>query len=290
MSQQVTVIIPVKDDQSGIDTVLSLIEKQSYPLDLIEVVVVDNNSSPPLKLARDYVFFCRVLLESKPSGFASRNKAIQHAKGEIIAFTDADCLPTPGWIAGAVAALERDTSITAVGGRVEIFTSESPTPSEMYEMVFAFPQEHYINNLHFSVTANLIVRKEVFEFAGLFDEILKSGGDNEWGNRHHRSGGKMVFVDSLLVRHPARDSWKELSKKIKRTITGYCNIRCNKKLTLKVFFREIIADLVPLRPLLTIIKTDKVSSIINKSIVFGIAIRLKFYRVSVKIRFLLKRV
>lgn len=285
----VTVIVPVKDDQQGINNLFNLIEKQFYPLELIDVIVVDNNSSPPLYLEREYSFRSTLLTESKPSSFAARNRAVTASTGDILAFTDADCSPSAEWIAEVVLVLTRESEVMAVAGSVNIFTTDRPSFVELYEMVFAFPQAHYVSNLHFGVTANLTVRKEVFDVVGLFNEELQSGGDNEWGNRLYRAGEKMVFVDSVVMNHPARKSWSELSNKIKRTITGYCDIRCKKGLTLKLFYRELIADLFPIRQLFFIIKQKRVRGFVNKTAIFFIVCRLKVCRVWMKALFFIQQ-
>ena len=289
MSKTVTIIVPVKDDQQGINNLFDLIEKQSYPLKFLDVIVVDNNSEPPLKLEREYFFRSTLLTESKPSGFAARNRAVTAATGDILAFTDADCSPSAEWIAEAVSVLTSETEVMAVAGSVHIFTTDTPRFVELYEMVFAFPQAHYVENLHFGVTANLTVRKEVFEIVGFFNEELQSGGDNEWGNRLYRAGEKMVFADSVVMNHPARKSWSELSRKIKRTIAGYCTIRCKDGITLKIFYRELIADLFPIRQLFFIIKQNKVRGFVNKTALFFIVCRLKICRVWMKALFFIQQ-
>ncbi len=279
-------IVPVKDDQPGVDALLSSLEMQTYPLDLMEVIVVDNHSSHPIELPDTRLPNIRLLFEAQPSSYAARNTGIRASHGEIIVFTDADCLPESQWIERMVEAV-LSSSCDAVAGSIELFVSSQPTVTEKYEQLFAFPQEHYVRQLHFGVTANLCVKRAVFDSVGLFSEVLQSGGDNEWGNRLYRNGGSLCFEKRAVVRHPARKSWREIKRKLRRTVQGYCSLRCSGKITGAVLWREYIADLVPLQQTRAILASH--CSRGDKLRLFFYACLVKQYRVFEKVRYILHR-
>lgn len=78
---------------------------------------------------------------------------------------------------------------------------------------------------HFGVTANIFVKRKVFEEIGGFDQRLKSGGDIEFGDRVYRSKKfRQIYKKDVLVIHPPR-GYKNLIKKIKRVTQG--NIKLN---------------------------------------------------------------
>src|SRR5688572_11109439 len=95
---KISVIIAVLDDFSRLRTCLDALARQTLGVQQLEVLVVDNGSKedPEPQLA-DYPFV-RVLRESTPGSYAARNAALPVAHGRILAFTDSDCLPTPGWL------------------------------------------------------------------------------------------------------------------------------------------------------------------------------------------------
>ncbi len=90
---------------------------------------------------------------------AARNVGWRQAQGEFIAFTDDDCIPTPGWLRNGLAAFR--ASIVAVSGRVVMPLSGVPTDYELNA-----------SNLQRSefVTANCFYRRSVLERTGGFDE------------------------------------------------------------------------------------------------------------------------
>ena len=89
----VSVIVPVKNGEKTIGILLAALLKQNYPQDKMQVIIVDNGSQDnTIEIIKKYP----VILEyenEKDSSYAARNKGLAAAQGEIIAFTDADCIP-----------------------------------------------------------------------------------------------------------------------------------------------------------------------------------------------------
>lgn len=218
---RVTVIVPVKDGLDRLQICLQALLAQDYPVDRYEVIVVDNGSStsPAGVIPEDTRV--TLLTEPTPGSYRARNVGLARASGEIIAFTDADCVPAVDWLTEATECLIRDPSIDMIGGQVELaYEHGAPlTGPEWVEFVEGFPQQRYVRN-GFAVTANMVTRRSVFDRVGLFDAELLSGGDAEWGRRVRDSGGHQHFAASVVVKHPARESWPELREKTARTTAG----------------------------------------------------------------------
>lgn len=216
-----TVIIPVKDGPVLLARAVRALLAQDYPADRFEVIVADNGSaaSPAAVLPDDP----RVILieERRPGSYAARNTALGCAHGEILAFTDADCRPDPGWLRTAARFLADHPDVAMIGGqvRLEYRHGEPRTGPEWFEFVQGFPQERYLAT-GFAVTANMVTRRSVFDRIGEFDGTLLSGGDAEWGRRVHAAGLAQRYLPDAVVLHPARDTWDELRTKTIRTTTG----------------------------------------------------------------------
>ena len=220
----VSVIIPVYNDPERLRLCLQALAQQTYPQNRFEILVVDNGSDAAADIKGTIQQFANAiaLYEAIPGSYAARNKGLTIAKGDAIAFTDADCIPAPDWIAKGIARLQQVANCGFVGGEIEIFWRDRDRPStvELYESILAFRQQDCIEKHHYSVTANLFTWKKVVEKVGMFDSRLKSNGDIEWGNRVYRMGYQQVYAEDVRVAHPALYSFPQLRKKVIRYAGG----------------------------------------------------------------------
>lgn len=220
----VSVIIPLYNEPR-IGLALDALLAQSYPPDAYEILAVDNGSQDDsMALVRSYdPARIRLLTEHDQQGsYAARNAGIVAARGEIIAFTDSDCIPAPDWLAAGVRQFSSRPNVGLVAGRIDLFVanSERPTLAEQYELITAFNQERNVKSDRFGVTANLFTYAAVLTAVGSFDPLLQSGGDFEWGQRVYRAGYTQLYADDVIVRHPARRTVAQLVKKVVRTTSG----------------------------------------------------------------------
>jgi glycosyltransferase involved in cell wall biosynthesis len=253
----VSVIIPVFNDSDRLNLCLQALERQTYPKHLYEAIVVDNDSDANQKTETIVKQFSQTSLafENHPSSYAARNKGISLAKGEIIAFTDSDCIPADDWLERGVANLINTHNCSVVGGKVEFFCQNPDRPNtiELYESLMAIPQQYFVEIDRFAATANLFTYKSVLDRVGYFNDRLKSSGDREWGMRVSSSGDRIIYAEDTRVAHPARYSYRQLHQKIVRLAGGFYDLG---KLTMKRHYRlsELIQDLSQeLKPPLTTI-------------------------------------
>lgn len=199
----VSVIVPVKNGEKTIDKLLAALQKQDYPQEKVQVIVVDNGSQDgTAEMVKEYPF----TLEhenSVASSYAARNKGLSVARGEILAFTDADCIPANDWISNGVQALNESNADMA-GGGIEFVFSEKKSTAEIFDSLNSLRNDSYIQNKMGAVTANLFVRKKVFEKMGMFPKV-QSGGDIYWTGEALRKGFSIIYAPTAMVRHPARD-------------------------------------------------------------------------------------
>ncbi|WP_336728072.1 glycosyltransferase family 2 protein [Cellulosimicrobium cellulans] len=227
----VTVVVPVYNDVARLRTCLAALAAQDYPADRFDVVVADNASTEDLRPALpagDGRF--TVVLEPRRGSYVARNTAARRATGEVLAFTDGDCIPRPDWLSRAVAALTAEDPPDAVGGDINILFRDGSRPTtgpELYETVEGFDQERFVTVTHFAATANLVVPRATFERVGDFNAALKSGGDLEWGRRLQEIGGRLDFAADAVVDHPSRPSWRDLTHKTVRITHGLVDLTEN---------------------------------------------------------------
>ena len=229
----VSVIIPVYNSNKLLHICLTALAQQTYPRDCYEVIVVDNNSQENVSDVVKHFEQVTLIKETQPGSYVARNKGLSVAKGTVIAFTDADCVPTPAWIEHGVSALVSEPNVGLVAGHIDLFAEDAnnPNPYELYEMLaLGFPQDQFVAEGHFGVTANLFTFDHVIKSVGDFDSTLKSGGDKQWGQRVYQAGYRQLYVKEAIVKHPTRTTWEELNKRGTRIIGGnYDVIRATKK-------------------------------------------------------------
>ncbi len=217
---RVSIVIPVWNGAATIDACLDAIEAQTYPRELIQLIVVDNGSTDATlaMLARRTAL--TLLHEPQPGSYSARNLGLTVADGDYLAFTDADCQPEPRWLASAVAAAQANPGAGIVGGRIELFSTDGESElSRRYENLLSFDQQNYIRHGH-CATANWLSPRPLIAALGGFDARLKSGGDFELSQRVRGAGHTLLYCAEMVVRHPCRGSFSSLLSKRRRTTGG----------------------------------------------------------------------
>ena len=208
------VIVPHYNDPARLELCLKTLAPQIADRPGTDCVVVDNASPCDLAPLRAAFPAVRWASEPRKGAAAARNRGVTETSAPYLAFLDCDCIPAADWVATA-ARLAGTADI--LGGRIETFDETSPPKSgaEAVETVFAFHQKTYIEKEGFSVTANLVTSRAVFEHVG----PLKSGlsEDMDWCFRAGALGYRIVYADDLRVAHPTRRDWPALLKKLRRT-------------------------------------------------------------------------
>jgi GT2 family glycosyltransferase len=219
----VSVVVPVYNGGAQLRACVAALEVQTYPRDRYEVIVVDNGSTDGCTSAVGEFSCARLEQEPVPSSYAARNRGIAVARGEVIAFTDADCVPAPDWLEQGVAHLGRIENCGLLGGRVELFygVPARPTALEQYERLFDFDQERLIAAGRFAMTANAFTYRSVVERVGPFDARMKSVGDRDLGNRIAAAGYAQAFAPGAIVKHAPRGSFAALVAKRRRVAGGH---------------------------------------------------------------------
>jgi len=224
---KVSVLIPVFNDELRLGKCLEALERQSYPKGRYEVVVVDNASTADIKSVVARFRQARYCYEGTPGSYAARNTGLTEVSGEIIAFTDSDCIPADDWLERGVSVLQSISECGLVGGAITVFYKDpvNPTAVELYESLRAFPQKTYIEEARFGATANVITYRKVLDAVGYFNPELKSGGDAEWGRRVADAGYKLHYAADVKVAHPARSTYAEYYVKTVRVMSGLPEFR-----------------------------------------------------------------
>ena len=224
-----SVIIPCYNSEKYLPILLDALAKQEGVLDDAEYIFVDNGSTDGslsiLRSQTSKLQNSRVLVyTSMQSSYAARNHGATHATGDAFAFTDADCVPEPDWLAQANKIAQAHDGPFLSTGMVELFPkSKRYNPYEWYDKSTAMRQEHY-SATQTGATANLLVSRSAFDMVGGFRPI-ESGGDRDFCTRVMQTGCVAYsYHETLKVRHPARGSKAEIRKKARRINRGLASL------------------------------------------------------------------
>lgn len=216
----VSVVIPVFRDQAGVSRCLDALARQTYPSRLTQVVVVDNDPRHPMRFDHDYPFELLVVPCEKPGSYAARNAGVRASGGSILAFTDADCLPTDVWLEKGIAQLEASAGPTILGGDVVVGAPSPRSGTGLYQYLMGFRQKENVEHRGFAVTANLLCARDVYACVGEFDERLLSGGDQEWCLRAAGLGIATRFSAEAAVSTPPRTTLASAARQARRVAAG----------------------------------------------------------------------
>lgn len=202
----ISIIIPVYNAEKTIKECIESLLKLKYPK--YEIIFVDNNSTDKSakiikKYPVKYLFYDKV-----QSSYAARNYGIKHAKGDIIAFTDSDCIVDQNWLQDVKKHFKKN--IGCVGGKISYIKSSNYVESYLAKKNDLSHQNNSLP-LKYPKTANAFYKKKVFEKIGLFEESWISGGDADLCWRMQlKTKFKLKLVNDTKVLHKHRATLKSM--------------------------------------------------------------------------------
>lgn len=215
---RVSVIVPAYNGEHDIHETLDCLIAQDYPSDRVEFLIVDNHSRDRTadvieRYARNHDNLFLLREDQIQSSYAARNTGIRHARYDLIAFTDADCLPEPQWLRDLVATFSA-SEIGLVAGQIEALTPNTLL-ERFAEHTETLSQKHTLAHAFcpYGQTANLAVRRDIFDRVGLFRPYLTTGGDADFCWRALReTQTRIELAPTAIVRHRHRSTLEELRK------------------------------------------------------------------------------
>lgn len=202
----VSVIVPVYNAQATIDRCLDALEQQTLPRARYKVIVVDDGSTDNTRQHIQGYAQVHLLQQTHAGPAAARNLGVQHARGEFVLFTDADCEPAPDWIEQMVAALN-DPQIAGAKGiyRTRQRALVARFVQLEYESRYDRMNRHMARNgcIDFIDTYAAGYRRDVFQASGGFDPSFATASveDQELSFRIAGRGHRLVFAPQAIVDH-----------------------------------------------------------------------------------------
>lgn len=191
--EKVSFIIPVLNREVYIKKCIDFVIHEMKCND--EIIVVDNGSTDnTLKIVGQYKQI-NILKFLDVSISTLRNQGAKKAKGDYLAFIDSDCILCDGW-RDAVDRIMNNDEISATGSCVDI-----PKYAKWIEKAWYSKRWREEKAVNYINSGNLVVRRDVFQSIGGFNEALITDEDYEIGLRLKRSGYFLIDAPSVRVIH-----------------------------------------------------------------------------------------
>ena len=297
MGIRVSVVIPVKNGGKIFEKLLRrlLTEQKIKPY---EVIVVDDGSRDnTVDIARKYgvkVFFTG----GGRGANAGRNIGLREARGDIIAFTDADCIPAEDWIESIIGKL-REKEVDGIAGSTFIANPEYFL-SRYLERSFLTPSPKYgsevvlrkdFNPLLVVATSNFAIKKLVSQKIGGFDEDFKWYGsdDMDFVYRMLKEGMTVLCTPKPVVYHFHRTSLKKALKRYFQYGQGFAVF--SKKHPESSFTKKIKVGMLAMHSWLGLLLLIAILSIAYKFLaVLSLAMLLLTYLIPLSMYLCIKKV
>jgi len=218
----VSVIVPVLHDALRLEQCIEALLKQTYTTKKVEIIIVDNG---PCKEVQDIVHQypqCILEVQEKRGPNFARSAGITRAKGNILAFTDADCIPDPHWIERGISYVIHNRNCGMVGGRVQMIPRDESNINcvEAYDCLLYLDQHKHVMYQKFAATANAFIPRSVLDAISPLHIAYHGSDDEEIGRRIHEAGFAMTYAPDAVVYHPAHYTFSSLWKRTQRNMKG----------------------------------------------------------------------
>lgn len=197
---RVSVIVPVYNGEQTIGDCVESIFALSFPRDDVELLLIDNASSDRTPvILNTYRDRAVILHETKRGPAAARNRGLLHATGDIVAFTDADCVVHRDWLSRLIAPLS-DPVVGIVGGTI-LARTPCNAVEEFGERIHDHQMAIECYTPPYAITMNWASRRAVLEKVGPFDEELLRCEDCDLAYRVVAAGYRIVHEPAAVVYH-----------------------------------------------------------------------------------------
>ena len=204
-SPSVSVVIPTFGRPEKLAATLLALDRQE--VEAFEVVVVDDGSPQPVTreaLPDLHRFTLRILRQENRGPAAARNFGAEKATGEILFFTDDDCLPSPHWVSAL--SQEIQSHPEALVGSLTFNGLPDNKWSSASQLIIDLVYDHFNRdpaNAYFLASNNMACRRDLFLELGGFDMEFSQAGaeDRDFCDRWRMTKRPIRLIREQLVEH-----------------------------------------------------------------------------------------
>ncbi|WP_432930995.1 glycosyltransferase [Microbispora sp. CA-135349] len=266
---RVSVVIPAYGDQAKLDLTLAGLARQTYPSGLLEVIVVDNGSEPPLRLPEIRPRDTRLLVCAAPGRARARNTGLAAATGDVVHWMDSDVVPEPeeveahmrwhhlapylsvtSYLRFTTAPLPDPAEVAGTGDLAKLFEPAEPHAwiEDLVQRSQGLTRSPRPFSIHIGGASSVSAR--LFERAGPMDPDMILGQDTEMGYRLAQAGAVFIPDPQARAYHLGPSMRMRDSERISRVshalvtdrVPGYRWLRTHPSRQWKIPQVEVLVD------------------------------------------------
>lgn len=257
----ISIIIPTLNEENNLPRALESIKKIDYPFEKTEIIIVDGGSTDKtLEIARK--FGVKIYQNQLKIRGAGCKIGIEKARGEFVAFTDADCVTPVNWLKDLLSAFN-DSQVAGVGGPNITPKDDTQFAKAVGEVInlLTKPGSRYgfntkkIIEIYHNPGCNVLYKRKPILKVGNFNTELLTCEDEELDFRLIENGYKLLFTPKVVVNHYRRPTYKKIFVQFYRFAVGRSQaIKLHPKMArwFHFFPSIILVSLVGLVPTLAI--------------------------------------
>ena len=207
---EVSVVVPFFESEATLGSCLAALSSQTLAKERYEVIAVDDGSTDRGAAIAKRAGV-RLVHQPNRGAPAARNAGIAAAVGKWVAFTDADCIASRGWLRALLAAVENDHEIFGAAGPIMAHPSSAPA-ARFVAMSGGLDTAWHLQHprFPFAPSGNVMYRRDALDAVGGFDERYASYDACDLHRRLMlQVGGRFVFAESAVVLHQHRATWSD---------------------------------------------------------------------------------
>ena len=200
---QTAIVVPTYDRPEALTACLEALGRLEPAPDEI-VIVDDGGARPAAEVCARFAGRVRCIRQANAGPAAARNAGVRATGADLVALTDDDCTPRPGWL-GALVRAQDGVRGRMVGGRVENALSSNvyaAASQALCDYLYAAGDAE-AGGAEFFTTNNVAFDRATFEAIGGFDESFPraAGEDRDLGRRWRAAEGILVYAPEAVVDH-----------------------------------------------------------------------------------------
>ncbi len=212
----ISIIVPTRNEEKNLPRLFQSLRQLNYPKDKLELIIVDGGSTDQtVTLAKN--FGAKVLSNTRKIRGAGCKIGVAKAKGQLVAFTDADCVVPKNWLKDLLPFFNQK-EVASVGGPNVTPKDDTPFAKAAGEVVTLLTrpgsrygyQGHQVTEIYHNPGCNVLYLKKAILKVGNFNPRLLTCEDEELDFRLLQAGYRLLFTPQVVVDHYRRPTYKKI--------------------------------------------------------------------------------